>query len=127
MCRIARGESKPIPEPPRTAPVWERRRNTPFTELRAMTELSNDLAEEFPDRADDIERLTRENARFEALRRRNRELWLRIQDLQSNPLDAVRDERKELEVERLGVLDEMSLILHESKNAPSQAREDGRP
>lgn len=92
-----------------------------------MTELSNDLAEEFPDRADDIERLTRENARFEALRRRNRELWLRIQDLQSNPLDAVRDERKELEVERLGVLDEMSLILHESKNAPSQAREDGRP
>jgi uncharacterized protein YdcH (DUF465 family) len=91
-----------------------------------MTDLTNDLAEEFPDHAEEIERLTRENARFEALRRRNRELWLRIQDLQSNPMNAIRDERKQLEVERLGILDEMSLILRGGEKAPSQAREEGR-
>ncbi len=59
--------------------------------------------------------MTRENARFAALRQRNRELWLRIQDLQGNPIDANRDERKELEVERLGVLDEMSALLHQAE------------
>ncbi len=78
-----------------------------------MTDLSNDLAEEFPNDAEKIERLTRENPRFEALRRRNRELWLRIQDLQGNPIDANSDERKQLEVERLGVLDEMAALLRE--------------
>lgn len=88
---------------------------------------SNDLAEEFPDKGEEIERLTRENPRFEALRRRNRELWLRIQDLQGNPQDANSDERKQLEVERLGVLDEISLILRGGEKAPSQARKEGRP
>ncbi len=78
-----------------------------------MTDLTNDLAEEFPNKAEEIERLTRENPRFGALRQRNRELWLRIQDLQGNPIDANRDERKQLEVERLGVLDEMASILGE--------------
>ncbi len=78
-----------------------------------MTDLSNDLAEEFPNDAEKIERLTRENPRFEALRRRNRELWLRIQDLQGNPIDANSDERKQLEVERLSVLDEMAALLRE--------------
>lgn len=80
-----------------------------------MSTLTNDLAEEFPDQAEQIEQLTRENARFAALRQRNRELWLRIQDLQGNPIDANRDERKELEVERLGVLDEMSALLHQAE------------
>jgi uncharacterized protein YdcH (DUF465 family) len=89
--------------------------------------LTNDLAEEFPDHAEEIERLTQANPRFEALRHRNRELWLRIQDLQSTPLAASREERKQLEVERLGILDEMSLILRGGENAPSQARKAGRP
>lgn len=79
-----------------------------------MTEPSNDLAEEFPNDAEKIERLTRENPRFDALRRRNRELWLRILDLQGNPIDANSDERKQLEVERLGLLDEMAALLRES-------------
>ena len=89
-------------------------------------DLTSDLAEEFSNQAEEIERLTRENARFEALRRRNRELWLRIQDLRANPVDANRDERKRLEVERLAILDEMSLILRGGKRAASQARENGR-
>ncbi|HYD88840.1 MAG TPA: hypothetical protein VEA80_15305 [Vitreimonas sp.] len=90
-----------------------------------MTELTNDLAEEFPDKADEIERLTRENARFEALRRRNRDLWLQIQEIQRSraPDD---DELTRLEEQRLGVLDEISLILRGGKKAPSQAREEGR-
>lgn len=79
-----------------------------------MTEPSNDLAEEFPNDAEKIERLTRENPRFDALRRRNRELWLRILNLQGNPIDANSDERKQLEVERLGLLDEMAALLRES-------------
>lgn len=91
-----------------------------------MTQVSNDLAEEFPDQGEEIERLTRENARFESLRTRNREIWLRLQDLQSNPLDANSDERKQLEVERLGLLDEMVLIMSGGKKAPDQARNEGR-
>lgn len=91
-----------------------------------MAELTNDLAEEFPDKAEEIERLTRENARFEALRRRNREIWLRLQDLQDTPIEAMSEERKQLEVERLGILDEMSLIMRGGENAPSQARKEGR-
>lgn len=92
----------------------------------ARQRLTNDLAEEFPDKAEEIERLTRENPRFESLRRRNRELWLKIQDLQDNTIEANSDERKGLEVERLGVLDEMSLILRGGEKAPSQARKEGR-
>lgn len=91
-----------------------------------MTEPSNDLAEEFPGRGEDIERLAAENARFAALRQRNRDLWLRLQDLQGNVQGAGSDERKQLEVERLGVLDELSLMLRGGENAPSQARAEGR-
>lgn len=91
-----------------------------------MTQLTSDLAEEFPDKAEEIERLTRENPRFAALRQRNRELWLRQQELQRNPITANDDERKGLEVERLGVLDEMALILRGGERAPSQARKEGR-
>lgn len=86
--------------------------------LRKKTLPTNDLAEEFPDKADEIERLTRENPRFEALRRRNRDLWLRIQDLQGNAQDANSDERKQLEAERLGVLDEIASILRGGEDTP---------
>jgi uncharacterized protein YdcH (DUF465 family) len=90
-----------------------------------MTGHMHDLSEEFPDKAAEIERLTREDPRFEALRRRNHELWLELEDIQrGNAPDD--DTLRNLEVERLGVLDEMSLILRGGKNAPSQARKEGR-
>jgi len=44
----------------------------------------------------------------------------------AHPACGNREERKQLEVERLGILDEMSLILRGGENAPSQARNEGR-
>lgn len=88
--------------------------------------LTQDLAETFPDKADEIERLIREDARFEALVRRNRDLYLEINDKQRGLNPEEHEQRKKLEVERLGVLDEMALIMRGGKNAPSQARKEGR-
>ncbi|MES1203485.1 MAG: GTP-binding protein [Pseudomonadota bacterium] len=90
-----------------------------------MTRLSPDLAEEFAGQEDEIERLMRENARFEALAHRAHALWLQIHEIERG-LGAEDDALRGLKTERLGVLDEVALILRGGKNAPSQARRDGR-
>lgn len=90
-----------------------------------MPQLSPDLAEEFAGQEEAVARLIRENARFEALARRSHDLWLQIHEIErgnSTDDDALRG----LKTERLGVLDEMALILRGGKNAPSQARKEGR-
>lgn len=60
---------------------------------------------------EDVERLTRKDARFAELRRQNRDLWMRDAELRASPQDRASPERKRIEVERFDVLRELSFIM----------------
>ncbi|HVY02523.1 MAG TPA: DUF465 domain-containing protein [Caulobacterales bacterium] len=83
------------------------------------------LDDEFPGQAAAIERLKAANPRFAALTDREHALSREIAHVER--AGALSDEQiKALKVERLGLLDEISLILRGGENAPSQARKAGR-
>ena len=83
------------------------------------------LDDEFPGQDDAIAGLTQTNPRFAALAAREHALSREIAHVER--AGAIGDDQlKALKVERLGLLDEMSLILRGGENAPSQARKDGR-
>ena len=86
----------------------------------------NELEDEFPGQAETFARLKRTNPRFAALAAREHALMREIRHVER--AGAVSDDQlKALKVERLGLLDEIGLILRGGENAPSQARKDGRP
>jgi uncharacterized protein YdcH (DUF465 family) len=88
---------------------------------------SGPLAAEFPGLEGEIDRLKNANPRFEAIANRLRELHRDITHHERQIADEREDDRlKALKVERLGLLDEMALILRGGEKAPSQARKDGR-
>lgn len=76
-----------------------------------MTELAQDLAEEFAGKADIIRALKLESAHFANLLERNHALWKEIQQIQKGlkPADDLAWET--LEKERLAVLDEIALAI----------------
>lgn len=90
--------------------------------------INKELAAEFPGLDGEIERLKKANPRFEAIANRLHELHRDITHHErAGATSADEDDRlKALKVERLGLLDEMALILRGGENAPSQARKDRR-
>lgn len=80
-----------------------------------MTELSQDLAEEFAGKADVIHRLKTESAHFRTLLERNHELWKEIQQIQKGIQPAEDEALETLEKKRLVVLDEIASMIADAE------------
>lgn len=76
-----------------------------------MTELSQDLAEEFAGQAAAIHALKGRDAHFRALLERNHVLWKEIQQIQKGLKPADDDAWETLEKQRLAVLDQIAAAL----------------
>lgn len=76
-----------------------------------MTELSHDLAEEFPNKAEAIHALKVSNAHFRTLLERNHTLWLEIRQIQSGQHPASDETLETLEKQRLAILDQIADML----------------
>jgi uncharacterized protein len=76
-----------------------------------MSKLPHDLAEEFPGKADLIQRLEGENAHFAVLLQKNHTLWKEIQQIQKGIQPAEDEVLETLEKQRLAVLDEIATMV----------------
>ena len=76
-----------------------------------MTELSQDLAEEFAGRAEAIHALKAKDAHFRTLLERNHTLWKEIQQIQKGLKPADDEAWETLEKQRLVVLDQIAAAL----------------
>jgi len=76
-----------------------------------MSDLSQDLAEEFAGKAEIIHKLKSESAHFRTLLERNHVLWKEIQQIQKGIRPAEDEAWERLEKERLAVLDEIALAV----------------
>lgn len=76
--------------------------------------LDNALAEQFAGRADVIHRLKTTDAHFRHLLERNHVLWREIQDIHADVEAADDDRRRDLEKDRLRVLDEIAARIAEA-------------
>jgi uncharacterized protein YdcH (DUF465 family) len=76
-----------------------------------MTDLSQDLVEEFGDKAETIHKLKAESAHFRTLLERNHTLWKEIQQIQKGLQPADDEAWETLEKKRLLVLDEISGMI----------------
>jgi uncharacterized protein len=81
-----------------------------------MTELSRDLAEEFPDKAEAIHALKISDAHFRTLLERNHSLWLEIKNIQSGQHPASDETLEKLEKQRLAVLDQIANMLAKAQS-----------
>lgn len=76
-----------------------------------MTDLSQDLVEEFADKADLIHALKARDAHFRTLLERNHVLWKEIQQIQKGLKPADDDAWRTLEKQRLALLDQIGAAL----------------
>lgn len=76
-----------------------------------MAVLPHDLEEEFPDKAELIQRLEGENAHFANLLTKNHALWKEIQQIQKGIKPAEDEALERLEKQRLAVLDEIATMI----------------
>lgn len=80
-----------------------------------MATLPHDLEEEFPDKAELIQRLEGENAHFANLLTKNHTLWKEIQQIQKGIQPAEDEALETLEKQRLAVLDEIAAMLAQAE------------
>lgn len=76
-----------------------------------MSDLSQDLAEEFAGRAEAIHALKARDAHFRTLLERNHALWKEIQQIQKGLKPAGDEAWETLEKQRLAILDQIAAAL----------------
>lgn len=82
-----------------------------------MTTLSNDLAEEFADKAEIIHALKQKDAHFQRLLEENHALWKEIQQIQKGLAPAEDEAWETLEKKRLLILDQIAAAIAAAEQA----------